>query len=313
MRADRLVAVLLTLQARGRVTASELASELEISVATARRDLEALSAAGIPVYPQAGRGGGWQLLGGARTDLSGLNSAEARALFLLVGPVASVDPEAKSALRKLLRALPAPFRDDAAAAAEAVVTDRTAWGAGPAERPAVVDLLQRAIVDRVRVRIEYGGWGRDPVERVIDPLAVVEKNSAWYLLALSDGSDRTYRVDRIRNAEPTIESSARPDDFDATAAWERVVDTVERQRASAQAVLIADAAIVTFLRSALGSSAVTIEPLDDHRSRVTVGAATEVLLARQLAGWGEYLEVVEPQSLRVELARLGARLIERNG
>src|SRR5947208_2108949 len=85
MRADRLVATLLVLQSRGRVTASELADELEVSVATARRDLEALSAAGVPVYPQPGRGGGWSLVGGARTDLTGLTSTEARALFLLAG------------------------------------------------------------------------------------------------------------------------------------------------------------------------------------------------------------------------------------
>ena len=123
MRADRLVATLLTLQARGRVTAAQLAEELEVSVATARRDLEALSAAGIPVYPQVGRAGGWQLLGGARTDLSGLSAVEARALFLLVGPAASVDPDAKAALRKLVRALPETFRDDAQAAADAVVID----------------------------------------------------------------------------------------------------------------------------------------------------------------------------------------------
>src|SRR4030088_355045 len=109
MRADRLVAAVLLMQARGRVTAAELADELEVSVATARRDFEALSAAGMPVYPQPGRGGGWSLLGGARTDLSGLTDREAQALFLLVGPAASIDPAARSALRKLMRALPDPF------------------------------------------------------------------------------------------------------------------------------------------------------------------------------------------------------------
>src|SRR5688572_31048891 len=121
MRADRLVSSVLLMQSRGRVTAAELAAELEISVATARRDLEALSAAGIPVYPQPGRGGGWSLLGGARTDLSGLNAAEVQALFVLAGPSASVVPEAKAALRKLVRALPETFRSDAEAAAGAVV------------------------------------------------------------------------------------------------------------------------------------------------------------------------------------------------
>src|SRR6185369_5841195 len=128
MRADRLIAALLLMQARGRVTAAELAGELEVSVATARRDLEALSTAGIPVYPQTGRGGGWALVGGARTDLSGLTAPEARALFLLAGPAVTAAPEAKSALRKLVRALPDPFRADAEAAAAAVVIDPTRWG-----------------------------------------------------------------------------------------------------------------------------------------------------------------------------------------
>src|SRR5204862_6907529 len=113
MRADRLVAALLYLQGRPRVTAAELAAELEISVATARRDLEALSTAGIPVYPQPGRGGGWSLVGGARTDLSGLSSTEAQALFLLAGPAATVSGDVKAALRKLVRALPQTFRTDA--------------------------------------------------------------------------------------------------------------------------------------------------------------------------------------------------------
>src|SRR6187455_2253936 len=136
MRADRLVAILLMLQARGRVTAAEVAAELEISERTARRDLEALGVAGLPIYSQQGRNGGWQLMGGARTDLSGLTSAEARALFLVAGPASSATPEIKAALRKLLRALPEPFRADAEAASAAVHVDRTGWNGGPGERPA---------------------------------------------------------------------------------------------------------------------------------------------------------------------------------
>ncbi len=106
------MAALLLMQSRGRVTAAEVAAELEVSVATARRDLEALSAAGIPVYPQPGRGGGWTLLGGARTDLSGLTSAEAQALFLLVGPAAAVAPEAqgRAAQARAGAARPVPGR-----------------------------------------------------------------------------------------------------------------------------------------------------------------------------------------------------------
>ena len=103
MRADRLVATLLFLQSRGRVTAEEVANELEVSTRTARRDLEALSIAGIPVYSQAGRGGGWSLIGGARTDLSGLTAAEARTLFLVAGPSSAITPEAKAEAKSVAR------------------------------------------------------------------------------------------------------------------------------------------------------------------------------------------------------------------
>ena len=124
------------LQRNGQVTARELAAELEVSEKTARRDLEALSAAGFPVYSQAGRGGGWRLLGEARTDLTGLTADETRALFVVAGASASATPDVRAALRKLVRALPETFRDEAEAAANAVVVDPAAWGATrPMARP----------------------------------------------------------------------------------------------------------------------------------------------------------------------------------
>src|SRR5689334_14042754 len=155
MRADRLVAALLLMQARGRVTAAGLAAELEVSVATARRDLEALSAAGIPVYPQPGRGGGWSLIGGARTDLSGLSATEAQALFLLAGPAAASSDAARAALRKLVRALPRTFRADAEAAASATMIDPTGWGERDRHRPELAGVLQAAVIRRRKVRLTY--------------------------------------------------------------------------------------------------------------------------------------------------------------
>lgn len=312
MRADRLVAVLLTLQARGRVTAAQLADELEVSVATARRDLEALSTAGIPVYPQAGRGGGWQLLGGARTDLSGLSAGEARALFLLVGPAASVDPEAKAALRKLVRALPETFRTNAEAAAEAVVIDAGEWGRPAAARPELLPVLESAIVDRVRLRIDYAAWNREPVERIVDPWGLVQKQEHWYLLGAVDGAERTYRVDRMRDAVRTGEAADRPDGLDLTEVWERVTAAVDRQRAGASATIIVDAGIVPLLQTQFGQRAVEEAELDPGRSRVRVTAPTATMIARGLAGWAEYFEVVEPESLRHELRRLGETLLARN-
>ena len=318
MRADRLVATLLLMQARGRVTAAELSKELEISVATARRDLEALSAAGIPVYPQPGRNGGWQLIGGARTDLSGLTAPEARALFLLVGPAASVDPEAKAALRKLVRALPETFREDAEAAAEAIVLDPAGWGAPARVRPPLVDVLQDAVVRRRRVRITYAAWDRDPVERLVDPWGLVAKGDQWYLLGAvrapgeTQGAERAYRVDRIQAATVTDERSVRPSDLDLAEAWERAVGMVREQRAAASATLIVDEAIVPFLRESLGADAVVEESTEGQRVRVRASAPTVPLLARRLAGWAEYFEVIEPGEVRAELARLGAVLGARN-
>uniref|UniRef100_UPI003B3B758E helix-turn-helix transcriptional regulator n=1 Tax=Pseudactinotalea sp. TaxID=1926260 RepID=UPI003B3B758E len=119
MRADRLVAATLYLQRRGTVTAAALAEHLEVSVATARRDLEALSGAGVPVYPQRGRGGGWRLVGGARTDLTGLTAPEVQALFVALGGIGS-DATARTALNKLVQALPRTFRRRAEVAGSTV-------------------------------------------------------------------------------------------------------------------------------------------------------------------------------------------------
>src|SRR3954462_14320315 len=146
MRADRLVAILMLLQTRGQVTAAEVAAELEVSKRTARRDLDALGMAGLPIYSMQGRNGGWRLAGGGRTDLSGLNAAEARALFLVAGPSSSATPEVRAALRKLVRAPPEPLRNSAEAASTAVVVDPNGWD-GPTTRqhatPRHLDAVQR--------------------------------------------------------------------------------------------------------------------------------------------------------------------------
>jgi len=311
MRADRLVAALLVLQSRGRVTASELADELEVSVATARRDLEALSAAGIPVYPQVGRNGGWALLGGARTDLTGLTAAEAQALFAIVGPATEVAPEAKAALRKLLQALPDPFRADAAAAADAVVIDPTTWGRHERDRPPLVDLLQSAVVARRRVRLTYAGWDQEASERDVDPWGLVDKDDRWYLVAGTDAGRRTFRLDRIIDAAVTDEAAERPDDLELASVWAGVVDAVERERSRTTAAVLVDAEIVSWLRSSFGRHGHVGAATDDGRVRMEVAAPTAAMLARQLAGWGAQVELVEDGPVRDELVRITAELASR--
>ncbi len=311
MRADRLVAILLMMQTRGRVTAAEVAAELETSVATARRDLEALSTAGVPVYPQPGRGGGWSLVGGARTDLTGLTAGEARALFLLAGPSAGSVPEAKSALRKLVRALPQTFRSDAVAAADAVVIDPSRWGQTDRELPQVVALLQRAVVQRNKVRLKYTGRNREHTERLVDPWGLVDKDAVWYLVAGTDRGQRTFRVDRIAEAVVTTETAYRPADFDLSAAWHEVVDEMEQRRASTAATVLIPERLLPILRNQQGRNCVVDGPIPDGRIRVQVTAPTSWMLAQQLAGWGASIEVLDPPDVRAELARIGAELLDR--
>jgi predicted DNA-binding transcriptional regulator YafY len=311
MRADRLVAVLLLMQARGRVTAAELAGELEVSVATARRDLEALSTAGIPVYPQPGRGGGWSLVGGARTDLSGLSAVEAQALFLLVGPAAAVSGEAKAALRKLVRALPQTLRADAEAAAGATMIDPTRWGERDRRRPEMVDLLQSAVVRRRKVRLTYVSGSRERTERLVDPWGLVDKDDIWYLVAGTGRGQRTFRVDRIAAAEPTDQPAERPDGFALAAAWQEIVGEVEQRRSRTWATVLIETRFVPVLRDQFGRHCHTGEALADGRTSVRLAAPTPLDIARHLAGWGTMIEVLEPRSVRSELARIGAELTAR--
>ncbi|MEV4233836.1 MULTISPECIES: YafY family protein [unclassified Nocardia] len=310
MRADRLVATLLLMQTRGRVTAAEIAAELEVSVATARRDLEALSAAGVPVYPQSGRGGGWSLVGGARTDLSGLTEPEARALFLLAGPSASAVPEVKSALRKLVRALPRTFRTDAQAAADAIVIDPARWGERDQARPKLVELLQRAVVERRKVQLTYQRPG-ERTRRVVDPWGLVDKDATWYLIAGTDRGRRTFRVDRIVDAAITDEIAHRPVDFDLSTAWQAVVGEVEQRRAATSAIALIAPQLLPILRKQQGRHCAVDGPVADGRVQVRITAPTPRMIAQQLAGWGAEIEVLAPRSVQAELAVLGAELVDR--
>lgn len=310
MRADRLVATLLVLQARGRVTATELADELEVSVKTARRDLEALQIAGIPVYSQAGKNGGWQLIGGARTDLSGLNADEARTLFLVAGPSAAVSPEAKTALRKLVQALPETFRTAAEAAASAVVLDPARWGGFAPRLPDHLDTLRRAVIDGVQVRLGYFDREGKQSERMVHPLGLVEKAAVWYLVGGTDRGQRTFRLSRVRSIEVTTEPAERPADFDLAEAWEDIVTAVEEQRTATTAVVRVPRWGLHWLRSGFATKCDVVgEPDADHVD-VEVGASSAERIARELVPWADVLVVLGPDAVRAEMRRLGQALVD---
>jgi predicted DNA-binding transcriptional regulator YafY len=307
MRADRLVATLLLLQSRGRVTAAEVADALEVSERTARRDLEALSMAGIPVYSQQGRGGGWSLIGGARTDLSGLKADEARALFLVAGPSSVATPELKSALRKLVRALPEPMRQGAERASGAVVIDPAAWGEYRAGRtPVHLDALQQAIVDGVQVQLGYADRTGQESTRVVHPLGLVAKGGLWYLVAGTEAGQRTFRVSRVRSVDALAEPAERPPHFDLEAAWENIAAEVEDRRLPYTARATVERDVFDYLRWNFGPR---LRVTDDTGDRVEVEVRSwgADAVARELAAYAGRVEAHDPE-VRAELARIGGEL-----
>ena len=323
MRADRLVATLLVLQSRGRVTAAELAEELEVSVKTARRDLEALSMAGIPVYPQAGRNGGWQLLGGSRTDLSGLTQNEARTLFMVAGPASTATPEAKQALRKLVQALPETFRADAERAASSMVLDPGRWGSPVEAPPEFLAVLRDAVVAGKQIHIRYADRTRAETTRVVHPLGLVDKGSIWYLIANTDKGMRTFRVNRVRSVDVTTDPVDRPADFDLNEAWQNVVTHVEERRSEAlagsTAVIRVHRWAIVALRQSFGPSVKVIGPAegeaDDENGRldVEVAAKNPVYIAERLAAWSSHVDVLSPPEVREHLVAIGHALIAHHG
>jgi predicted DNA-binding transcriptional regulator YafY len=311
MRADRLVATLLFLQSRGRVTATEVAEELEVSIRTARRDLEALSIAGIPVYSQAGRGGGWSLIGGARTDLSGLTAAEARTLFLIAGPSSAVTPAAKAALRKLVQALPETFRAEAEKAAAAIVLDPARWGDTAPPPPPHLEVLQQAVVQGVQVRLGYSDRTRALSERTVHPLGLVAKGNVWYLVADTEAGMRTFRVWRVQSVELTEEPVRRPPGFDLAETWQGVVAAMDERRAAMRVSALADPSIVGWMRSHFGTRLTMGEVTADGRVELEIGFGATEHAAAEIAGYSWALEVTDPPEVRDELAAIGARLVER--
>src|SRR5262245_24208443 len=221
MRADRLLSILLLLQAHGRLTGRELAKRLEVSLRTVHRDMEALSGAGVPVFALRGSRGGWQLDEGWRTRVPGLDEAELRALLLaqprILGDV-RLAAAAERALDKLVASLPVPLRERAASIRQRLYVDTTGWR-GTAENLEALPIVQEAVWRDRRLAMRYRQAGGERVERTVDPLGLVAKGTAWYLVAHTPAGLRTYRVSRIEEARLLEAPSARPADFELAAYW----------------------------------------------------------------------------------------------
>jgi predicted DNA-binding transcriptional regulator YafY len=224
MRAGRLVSLVLLLRNRGRMTAAALATELEVSTRTVLRDVETLSSVGIPIYAERGREGGFALLPGFSTDLTGLTRNEAVALLTSRSRVTSdalgMGPDFASAMAKIVAAMSADTRERATAAADRVLV-RRAGMIGEPEPDGLLAQVQSAVLSGHRLRIRYPSRGEPPSWRTVDPLGLVSAAGRWYLLALHEGVDRTYRVSRIEEVEEMAEPAARPDGLDLEELWQQ--------------------------------------------------------------------------------------------
>ncbi|MGA5816238.1 helix-turn-helix transcriptional regulator [Kitasatospora sp. NPDC094028] len=331
MKADRLLSILLLLQTRGRVPATELAERLEVSVRTIYRDVESLSAAGVPVFSERGRHGGIRLLPGYRTDVTGMTVDEARALFVLSSQGAHSDLGLEgalgSALRKVMAALPAPHRPAAERVSERILVDPARWmqnapagagaGAGPGPGPGTgPDLgeLQYAVFADRRLRLRYRHSGTPaPVEYTADPYGLVSKAAVWYLVADLHGEPRLFRADRILTAETTEEVVRRRPGVGLGEVWAVLREQVERLPKDVPVrVRVRRARLDMFLR--IHGGRLTAPPPEGRSA--SAEEWTELALAfpalpavRMLLAFGGDVEALAPPAARRELARAAAEAL----
>ncbi|MET7772809.1 YafY family protein [Nocardia sp. NPDC005366] len=321
MRASRLVQLLLILQTRGRVTAPELAAELEVSVRTVYRDVEALSAAGVPVYSEPGRNGGVRLVDGYRTRLTGLTSDEADAVLLAGLPDAAADLGLGTVLAtaqlKVLAALPPELRGRATRIAERVHVDAPGWFHRPDETPTLATVTDALWHDR-RLQVRYRRSDR-VVERLIDPLGLVLKAGTWYLVARQRSDIRSYRVSRIETARATDEFFTRPDDFDLSAHWSEAQEDFARSMLRVRARCRIDAEHMRMLRLSFEPVAVAeayasmSEPDARGWVEITVASESYPVLLHGILMIGEHVEILGPPELRAQISAIAAAMAKRYG
>lgn len=314
MRADRLLSIVLLLQAHHQLSSRALAERLEVSERTIHRDMDALSGAGIPVVAARGSAGGWTLLGEYRTNLTGLNEAEIQSLFLSPSPKVlsdlNLEKASEGALLKLLAALPAMHQHGAERARRHIYVDSAGWAREDESVP-LLPLLQDAIWNERKVRITYErGPGCEAVERELDPLGLVAKGSAWYLVGRVDESVRSYRISRISHAQVLDARSVTPQDFDLANYWNESALTFKAALPKFQATFRVSPSVFPRLKFAGRFARVgeVIETHDDGWIKVSVGFDVEEMAVEYALGFGSNLSVVAPESLRLKVIEEATRV-----
>ncbi|WP_204036159.1 helix-turn-helix transcriptional regulator [Micromonospora qiuiae] len=317
MRASRLISLLLLLQAREVMTAAELARELEVSERTVYRDVVALSAAGVPVYADRGRAGGYRLLGGYRTRLTGMTRDEAEALFLagLPGPAGDMglaDAVAAAEL-KLLAALPPSLRDAPVRTGQRFHLDVPGWYHQSAPPPWLAELAGAVWQDRT-VTLRYRRGDRE-VTRRVDPYGLVLKSGIWYLVGRIGEDLRTYRVDRVTTVEQHEETFDRESGFDLAGYWQEQAEAFLRGMLQAKVTLRLSPVGLRRLKHLTDipfgyAEAVAAAGEPDGQGWVTTQLPVESVdvAYTQLLGLGPDVEVLDPPELRTRMTEAAARI-----
>jgi predicted DNA-binding transcriptional regulator YafY len=299
MRADRLISIVLLLQANGRMTAETLASRLEVSQRTILRDMDALSSAGVPVIAERGTGGGWRLIDGYETKLTGLTPAEIRSLFLARPPALlaelGIKEAADAAWLKLRAALPVGVREQAEFVRQRLLIDSRNWR-DSGESLTSLPVLLEALWSGLRLKFVYEKADGTSSERTVDPLGLVARANRWYLVAGKADEQRTYRVSRIRSPEISTERAERPTGFDLAAYWEASTNRFRENLPHYNATFLVSEHILPWVCYRPWRVLSQTPAGERYRVSLRFDAPEE---ARQFAlGHGAELEVLEPQELR---------------
>lgn len=310
----------MTLQARGQVTAQSLADECAVSLRTIYRDIDALSAAGVPVHSERGAEGGYRLLDGYRTRLNGLSSQEAEALFLagLPGPVQALGLGAvmAGAQTKLLAALPVELRSTAERMRSRFHLDAPAWFSD-ADQPAHLPLIANAVWEQHPLQIRYQSWKAEKFRR-IEPLGIVLKSGAWYVVGRVDTDIRIYRIARIRDLSVLDETFERPSAFDLATFWQDSTQRLSEEMHASKAMLRLSPWGMKMLEaftSPFARAAATISEPDaaDGWCTVTLPVGSVRQACAELLRFGTEAEVLAPPELRALMAEVAAALHRRYG
>ena len=299
MRADRLIAILMHLQAHGRTSGRALAEKLEVSERTIHRDMEALAAAGVPVYAERGALGGWELSDGYRTDLTGMKQKEALSLLLghsgFIARELGREKDFDSAILKLLASMPSAVQNRIRSAPGKIHIDPAGWG-DIAARPDALEPVQEALLAEKKLSFQY--YGKDgPRKRIVTPLGLVLKGKTWYLAARSARSNRTYRLSRMAKARVLADAGQVPKDFDLARYWEQSTRDFVEGFPSFKARLKVRADHVAWLTSVPYVEVAELERTDEW---VFVEADLErpERAVAILMTFGAAIEVLEPLELR---------------